>query len=118
MSSASAPAPVLRPALQAIVGALTWKRAASRRVLALLIAALLNPVFSVPFWVLLGRMMFIAALLLVTFAVAGTWHPSRIAALAGAGAGGGDRRAGRDAAGLPAEHRRQPRQPAAATKAG
>ena len=64
MTSASATAPVLRPALQAIVGALTWKRAAVAVLLALLVAALLNPVFSVPFWVLLGRMVFIAALLL------------------------------------------------------
>ena len=78
MTSASATAPVLRPALQAIVGALTWKRAAVAAMLALLVAALLNPVFSVPFWVLLGRMVFIAALLLITFAAAGTWHPRRI----------------------------------------
>lgn len=33
MNSASATAPVLRPALQAIVGALTWKRAAVAAVL-------------------------------------------------------------------------------------
>jgi len=79
MTSASAHAPVLRPALQAIVGALTWKRAAVAAVLALLVAALLNPVFTVPFWVLLGRMVFIAALLLITFAAAGTWHPSGVA---------------------------------------
>ena len=31
-----------------------------------------------PFWVLLGRMVFIAALLLIAFAAAGTWHPRRI----------------------------------------
>jgi signal transduction histidine kinase len=78
MTSASASAPVLRPALQEIVGALTWRRAAVAALLALGVAALLNPVFSVSFWVLLGRMMFIAALLLITFAAAGTWHPRRI----------------------------------------
>ncbi len=79
MTTASASAPVLRPALQAIVGALTWKRAAVAATLALMLAALLNPLFSVPFWVLLGRMVFIAALLLITFAAAGTWHPRGIA---------------------------------------
>jgi len=78
MSSATASAPVVRPAVQAIVGALTWKRAAIAATLALLIAALLNPVFAVPFWVLLGRMVFIAGLLLVTFAFVGTWHPPGI----------------------------------------
>ncbi|MCE9659177.1 MAG: histidine kinase [Burkholderiales bacterium] len=78
MNSASSTATVLRPALEAIVGALTWKRAAVAATLALVIAALLNPVFTVPFWVLLGRMVFIAALLLVVFAAAGTWHPRQI----------------------------------------
>ena len=78
MTSATASAPVVRPAVQAIVGALTWKRAAIAAALALLIAALLNPVFAVPFWVLLGRMVFIAGLLLVTFAFVGTWHPPGI----------------------------------------
>jgi LytS/YehU family sensor histidine kinase len=75
MTAASAAPPVVRPALQAILGAITWKRAAVAALLALLIAAVLNPVFSVPFWVLLGRMVFIAGVLLLAFAAAGAWHP-------------------------------------------
>jgi LytS/YehU family sensor histidine kinase len=78
MTSATAAPPVVQSALQSILGAITWKRAAIAALLALLIAAALNPVFSVPFWVLLGRMVFIAAVLLVAFAAAGAWHPSRM----------------------------------------
>ena len=33
---------------------------------------------TMPFWVLLGRMVFIAAVLLLAFAAAGAWHPSRM----------------------------------------
>jgi len=78
MTSTSASAPVLRPALQEIVGALTWRRTTVAAGLAVLVAALLNPVFTIPFWVLLGRTVFIAVLLLIAFAAAGTWHPRRI----------------------------------------
>ena len=78
MNSATATSPAVRPAWQAILGALTWQRAALAALLAVLVAAMLNPVFSVPFAVLLGRMVFIAALLLLAFGAAGAWHPSRV----------------------------------------
>jgi signal transduction histidine kinase len=77
MTSASAVTPVGRP-LQSILAAITWRRAAVAAVLALLIAVGLNPIFGVPFWVLLGRMVFIAGVLLLAFAAAGAWHPSRM----------------------------------------
>jgi len=63
---------------RALVGELTWKRAAVAAVLAVLAAALLNPIFETPFAVVLGRLLFIAALLLVVFALAGNWHPVRL----------------------------------------
>ena len=78
MSSASAVTPVVRPALQSILDAITWRRAAVAALLALVIASLLNPIFAVPFWVLLGRMVFIAGVLLLAFAASGAWHPSRM----------------------------------------
>ncbi len=68
-----------RPAFQAVVGALTWRRAALAALLAMLAAAVLNPVFSVPFGVLAGRMVFIAAFLLLAFGIAGVWQPRHIA---------------------------------------
>lgn len=79
MNFASSARPGLRPAWQEILGTLTWQRAALSALLAVLVAAALNPVFSVPFGVLVGRMVFIAALLLLAFGVAGAWHPSRMA---------------------------------------
>ncbi|MGZ5252225.1 MAG: sensor histidine kinase [Caldimonas sp.] len=78
MDSATAIAPPQRPAWQALVDALTWRRAALAALVAVLAAVLLNPVFSVPFGVLVGRMVFIAALLLLAFGAAGAWHPRRM----------------------------------------
>ena len=74
MNSVTATSPSLRPAWQSILAALTWKRAGLAALLAVLVAAVLNPVFSVPFAVLLGRMVFIAALLLLAFGAAGAWR--------------------------------------------
>ncbi|MDQ6628361.1 MAG: hypothetical protein M3Z29_07935 [Pseudomonadota bacterium] len=48
--------------------------------LAVVAAAVLNPIFMVPFEVLVGRMIFIAACLLIAFGVAGAWPPSRMPA--------------------------------------
>ena len=55
----------LRPAWQVALGGLTWRRAVVAGLLALLAASALTPLFVIPFGVLLARMMFIAALLLV-----------------------------------------------------
>ena len=77
MNSVSVASPP-RPGWQAIVGALTWRRPVVAALLALIVAAALNPIFVVPFAVLLGRMMFIAALLLLAFSVAGAWQPARL----------------------------------------
>jgi hypothetical protein len=77
MNSVSVASPP-RPGWQAIVGALTWRRPVVAALLALIVAAALNPIFVVPFAVLLGRMMFIAALLLLVFSVAGAWQPARL----------------------------------------
>jgi len=46
--------------------------------LAVLVAAVLNPVFSTPFPVLLGRTLVIAMLLLLAFSVAGLWKAKRV----------------------------------------
>lgn len=78
MNSTSTASPTLRPAWQAVLGALTWKRAALSAIVAVLAAAVLNPAFSVPFGVLLGRMVFIAALLLLAFGAAAAWPPGRM----------------------------------------
>ena len=78
MNTAHSVSPTFRPVWQEILGSLTWKRAALSALLALLVAALLNPIFSVSFGVLVGRMIFIAAVLLLAFGAAGAWHPRRM----------------------------------------
>ena len=117
MNSVSVASPP-RPGWQAIVGALTWRRPVVAALLALIVAAALNPIFVVPFAVLLGRMMFIAALLLLVFSVAGAWQPARLRPWLLQGAGGRRDGAIRDASRLPAERRRQRRRPARAGRAG
>ena len=79
MNSAHPQSSAFRPVWREMLGTLTWKRAALSALLALLVAALLNPIFSVPFGVLVGRMVFIAAALLLAFGAAGAWHPRRMA---------------------------------------
>lgn len=79
MQSAIPGRPARDPA-RALADALTWRRAALAVLLALLTAAVLNPVFSVPFEVLVGRMVFIAAFLLLAFGMAGAWTPRRMPA--------------------------------------
>jgi len=69
-----------RAVLRAIFDALSWQRAALAVLVAVVAAALLNPIFSVPFEVLVGRMIFIAAFLLLAFGVAGAWPPGRVPA--------------------------------------
>jgi signal transduction histidine kinase len=68
------------PLAKGLLGALNWQRAALAALLAVVVAAILNPVFSVPFEVLVARMVFIAAFLLVAFGVAGAWPPRRVPA--------------------------------------
>jgi signal transduction histidine kinase len=76
-TSSVAPAP-LRPAWRVIVGALTWRRVVVAGLLAVVVATILSPHFVTPFSVLLGRMIFIAALLLLVFSVAGAWQSRRL----------------------------------------
>jgi LytS/YehU family sensor histidine kinase len=78
MSTSSIASAPVRPVWQTIVGALTWRRVGVAALLALFVATLLNPLFVIPFGVLLGRMMFIAALLLLVFSVAGAWRWRRL----------------------------------------
>jgi hypothetical protein len=80
MQSVTTTSPPPRAALRAVFDAVNWRRAALAVLLALVAAAILNPVFSVPFEVLVGRMVFIAAFLLAAFAVAGAWPPRRVPA--------------------------------------
>ena len=60
---------------RSFVQALTWQRAAMAVGLAVLASAALNPIFIIPYPVLLGRLLAIAALLLLAFTVAGVWQP-------------------------------------------
>ncbi|MEP6740489.1 MAG: histidine kinase [Caldimonas sp.] len=69
--SAKAPASVARSFVQA----LTWQRAAVAVGLAVFVATALNPIFVIPYPVLLGRLLAIAALLLLAFTAAGVWQP-------------------------------------------
>jgi LytS/YehU family sensor histidine kinase len=78
MNTSSVASPPVQPAWQEIVGALTLRRVVVAALLALLVATLLNPIFVVPFGVLLGRMMIIAALLLLAFSVAGASRSTRL----------------------------------------
>lgn len=58
----------------AFLGALTGRSLATALTLAVLVAALLNPLFATSFAVLLGRTLFIAMLLLLAYAAAGQWQ--------------------------------------------
>jgi signal transduction histidine kinase len=78
MIALDAASPPPRSSWKAMVGALTWRRALGAALLALVVAAVLNPIFVVPFGVLLGRMLFIAALLLLVFGVAAAWPSTRL----------------------------------------
>ncbi|HEX7435828.1 MAG TPA: hypothetical protein VF308_03920 [Caldimonas sp.] len=68
------PAPAAPSALpRTLVSAFTLRRVAIALGLAVVLAALLNPVFVTPFVVLPGRMIVIAMLLLLAFTLAGVW---------------------------------------------
>lgn len=71
--------PPVRPAWHAALDGLTWRRAVVAALLAGVAASALNPLFVIPFGVLLGRMVFIAALLLVIFSAAAAIHPPGVA---------------------------------------
>jgi signal transduction histidine kinase len=70
----SIPAPSAPAARRMWRDALTWRGVALACALAVVVAALLNPIFAPPFTVLLGRTLFIALVLLVAFAAAGQWQ--------------------------------------------
>jgi signal transduction histidine kinase len=55
---------------------LSWRAVGIALTLAVLAALLLNPVFATPFPVVLGRMLFVAVVLLLAFALAGHWRQS------------------------------------------
>jgi signal transduction histidine kinase len=80
MQSATTTGEPARDPLRAVFDALTWQRAVLAVLLALVAAAVLNPIFTVPFEVLLARMVFIAAFLLVAFGIAGAWPLGRVPA--------------------------------------
>jgi signal transduction histidine kinase len=80
MQSATTTSEPARDPVRAVFDALTWQRAALAVLLSLVAAAVLNPIFLVPFEVLVARMVFIAAFLLLAFGVAGAWPPSRLPA--------------------------------------
>jgi len=64
------------PPHDSLLAALTLRRVMVAIVLAVSVAAALNPLFMTPFVVLLGRTLVIAMVLLLVFIVAGRWHPS------------------------------------------
>ncbi len=78
MTASTGPAAPGVPAhgLEAFVGALTLRRVLIALLLALSVAASLNPIFVTPFPVLLGRLLVIAVVLLLVFTAAGIWHPA------------------------------------------
>ena len=73
---ASEPAalPDTDPEPRSLSGAFTLPRVGIALALAVLVAAVLNPIYVTPFPILLGRMLVIAMLLLVAFTLAGAWR--------------------------------------------
>ena len=59
---------------RSLSGAFTLPRVGIALALAVLVAAVLNPIYVTPFPILLGRMLVIAMLLLVAFTLAGAWR--------------------------------------------
>src|SRR3989442_8855581 len=59
-----------------LLAALTLRRVTIALALAVVVAAVLNPIFVTPFVVLLGRTMVIAMVLLLVFIGAGQWRQS------------------------------------------
>ena len=62
------------PTRSSLLAALTLRRVLVAIVLAVSVAAALNPLFITPFVVLLGRTLVIAMVLLVVFIAAGMWR--------------------------------------------
>ena len=60
--------------MNSFLAEITFKRVTISIVLAVMVAAVLNPHFLTPFPVLLGRMLVISMLLLLTFTLAGRWR--------------------------------------------
>ncbi len=83
MTDDSHPGPAKRPSPAAgnwsrFLGALSARRVVVAVVLAVAVAATLNPIFIPPFPVLLGRTLFVAMVLLVVYAAARQWPPRRL----------------------------------------
>ena len=76
MTSPTAPPSAAPRGFDAFVGALSLRRVLIASLLALSVAASLNPIFMTPFPVLLGRLLVIAVVLLLVFTAAGVWHPA------------------------------------------
>ena len=73
MSSLSS-APEAPPRRSSIFSAFTGRRVAIALVISVVVAAILNPVYTTAFPVLLGRTLVIALLLLLAFTLAGAWR--------------------------------------------
>lgn len=73
MSSLPGTAATPSAAPRTVIASFTLRRIAIALALAVVVAALLNPVFVTPFPVLLGRMLVVAMLLLLAFTLAGAW---------------------------------------------
>ncbi|MEP7056355.1 MAG: histidine kinase [Caldimonas sp.] len=56
-----------------LIASFTLRRVAIALAMALVVAALLNPIYVTPFPILLGRMLVVALLLLLAFVLAGAW---------------------------------------------
>ena len=77
--SLASPLPAARPSF---LSELTLRRVIVAMVLAVAVAAALNPMFMTPFVVLLGRTLVIAMVLLIVFIAAGLWqHPLPVLAI-------------------------------------
>jgi signal transduction histidine kinase len=74
-STASPPAAAPPSRSRHFLSAFTMRRVVIALVLSVVVAAALNPVYTTPFLVLLGRMLVIAMLLLLAFTLAGIWKP-------------------------------------------
>jgi len=73
------PPPPESPRHAGVLSAFTLPRVAVALAMAVLVAIVLNPVFTTRFPVLLGRTLVIAMLLLLAYTVAGIWKPPMVA---------------------------------------
>lgn len=74
MDATEATTPAPRGRWATLLIALTGRRLAVTALAALLVSAAINPIFGTPYVSLLGRVMVVAALLLLTYSYAEQWH--------------------------------------------